>query len=197
MIESIAVITSDESDLLEVLQKMSVKLKVLKPGEVEKSDLNEFDSFVIIGGVDKEPLLLKPKERILIEEQLYKGKRIFSEYCGSIGNVYFDKPQHTRFEQLVYCDQKIEVPGFDQGDLIDDQYGLRIRPHDISCVHDVPILQYTKKHAHDSVEWSEDLLADVSDRALWFDQPKTYSYVPFSYVTFIKIVLAQGKESIN
>ncbi|MEH7235329.1 hypothetical protein [Bacillus sp. JJ1562] len=182
--KKILVITFYESDFLEVLKSLHEEVTVINPTEIKDTNLDHFDSIAVLGGGNATPLLLDPKNRIALEEQIKKGKRTFVEYVASIGNVYFSPPESTRYDRLVYCSSEFEIPEVEVGTLIDDQCGMRIKPHDIACRHNIPILQYVRMHAHDRIDINDELFENISDRALWFDDPENLLICSFRLSSF-------------
>ena len=96
------VITDEASNLLDILRKSSPTLTVIRPSEIPETDLHAFGAIAILGGVSDKPLLLAARERIAIEAEIRKGKRVFAEYMASIGHVYCESPENTRFQRLVF-----------------------------------------------------------------------------------------------
>ena len=188
--KKIAIITEKDSDILKVLRRNNIDMVVFEPGQIHCNNLDEFHSIAILGGVSETPVLLHPRERLLIEEQLKKGKKIFAEYCASIGHIYCEPPVRTRFERLTFCSTKVTIEGINVGDLLDDQCGIRIKPYPGFCSHNTPILQYVFDIGHSKIqdmqymentgyagtaenkENSQDIqnMKNISERALWFNQ---------------------------
>lgn len=167
----IGIITRHPSDLLDILQQAPISTIVMKPEEVRGHDLGLCTAIAILGGTDNEPLLFLPQDRVALERQLRSGKRIFSEYCASLGDLYYEAPVATRFERLVYCGGTGVIEGLQPGEILDSQCNSRIRPHEIACAKRRPILQYANVKAHSKVEVGEAIPGGISDRALWLDEP--------------------------
>lgn len=165
------VVTLHESDLLSVFKAANSEVVVIKPDELSGQNLADYASIALLGGGSDTPMLLLPKDRRALEEQISNGKRVFAEYVASIGDVYFELPISTRYDRLVYCSDDEDIPNLTRGTLIDDQCGMRIKPHDVACVKHTPILQYINVNAHDHIEINDDVLSDVGNRALWFENP--------------------------
>lgn len=181
----IAVITNESSDLLQLLQAQKVQITVIAPQDLKVGDLDEFDALAILGGVSEESLLLSAPARNVIEAEMKKGKKVFAEFVRSIGHIYSPEAISTRFDRLVVCsDETIE--GLAAGDLIDDQCGMRYLPYSTTCVHNAPILQYVRIHAHDKVEITPELTKSISDRALWFDNPENLLVCSFRMANFVR-----------
>ncbi len=166
----IAVITDGQSDILKVLEINKVKMVVFRPGEIFLDSLEEFKAILILGGTKEEPLMLQARERILVEAEIRAGKKVFSEYCGSIAGVYYENPSSTRFHRLVLSSEDAEIKGIEFGDILDDQCGTRIRPHKGFCNPATPLLQYVRVHAHKKYNPVQEDLKEEEDRALWFEK---------------------------
>ncbi|QWC22489.1 hypothetical protein KJK41_19870 [Bacillus haikouensis] len=181
----LAIITlAAESDLAGILLNSDADTTILKPTDLRRRQLDQFDSFAILGGAHHQPLLMDPRDRNPLEAQIKKGKKVFAEYTASIGNVYFSQPESTRYERLVYTSADIQT--LETGTVLDDQCGMRIKPHDISCTKNTPILQFCKIDTHDFIEVSESTASIISDRALWFDDPENLLICSFRLSNFKK-----------
>ena len=181
----IVIITAEDSDLSAVLASCSVNTAVMLPGKLVPELLDRCDAIAVIGGTSETPLVFHPKDRVDIERQINSGKRVFSEYCGSIGHVYFEPPASTRFDRVVFTS---ETPWgmLEPGDILDEQCNMRIRPHDIACTHNRPILQYARTRDHSRCAVDAALLAPVSDRALWYEEPTNLLVCGFRLANFRK-----------
>lgn len=170
----VAVITEKDSDILKVLRRNGIEITVFRPGQMNCDNLDRFYSIMILGGTSDNPLILHPRERLVIEEELKKGKKIFSEYCGSIGHIYFEPPVKTRFERLMFSSEEKKLEEVKIGDLLDDQCGMRIRPYPGFCSHNRPILQYVLSGGHSKVQKHDIKIIEnkenIPDRGLWFNQ---------------------------
>ncbi|MBH9968251.1 hypothetical protein [[Bacillus] enclensis] len=181
----LAIITSAaESDLAGILLNSDTDTAILKPSDLRRVQLDQFDSFAILGGTQDLPLLLDPRDRNPLEAQIKKGKKVFAEYTASIGNVYFSQPESTRYERLVYT--SADIQDLRTGTVLDDQCGMRIKPHDISCTKNTPVLEFCKIDTHDFIEVSESTASIISDRALWFDDPENLLICSFRLSNFQK-----------
>ncbi|MGI2297155.1 hypothetical protein [Paenibacillus sp. GXUN7292] len=184
--KKIAVITSGTSDLLDAIKLQKLAVDVIEPRSIPAVDFEQYDAIAMLGGTDNKPMLLKAAERIIIEAQLQKGKKVFAEYVASIGHVYCAQPESTQFRRLVFCSEDVQIEGLELGMLLEDQSGMRIKPHDIACSHNVPILQYTTVHAHDRIELPSDFHKHISDRALWFENQGQLLVCSFRLSSFIR-----------
>jgi hypothetical protein len=183
----LAVITTTaDSDLADILLNSETNTTILKPTDLRHQHLDQFDTFAILGGTDQYPMLLDPRDRKPIEGQIQKGKKVFAEYTASIGNVYFSQPENTRYERLIYTSDNSDIPDLQKGSVMDDQCGMRIKPHDISCSKNTPILQFSRINTHDFAEVTESITATTSDRALWFDGPGRLLICSFRLSNFRK-----------
>ncbi|MEF3306808.1 hypothetical protein [Paenibacillus sp. GYB003] len=181
--KKIAVITAGPSDFADWLGRQNASVTIVAPGDTP--DLAPYDAIAILGGVSEEPLLLPARMRNAVEAQLGAGKKVFAEYVGSIGHVYFAPPVSTRFERLAVCADG-QIGDLPQGTLIEDQCNMRLRPHSIACSHERPILQYVKMHAHDKVEPDAVLTGNVSDRGLWFEEGERLLVCSFRLAHFVR-----------
>jgi len=168
--KKIAVITENNSDILKILNNNKVEIVVFRPGEIYINSLEDFHSICILGGTSEEPLMLGARERKLVEDQLKAGKKVFTEYCGSISSVYYENPISTRYERLVFCSKDNKINNIEVGDILDDQCGMRIKPHEQFSSHNVPLLQYVNVHAHKKIDYVDEVVKDISNRALWFEK---------------------------
>jgi len=167
----IAVITETKSDVLEILQLNNVCVKTFQPGNINLTNLDDFDAIAILGGSCDKPILLDCKERMLVEKQLQKGKKIFSEFCSSIGHVHCLPQENTRYQRLAFLSEDISIEGVKYGDLLDDQCGTRIKPYPEfkSAYVPKPILQFVTVHSHSKLSEADVIKDEITDRALWFD----------------------------
>lgn len=192
------VITEEASDLLDILRKSSPTLTVIRSSEIPETDLHAFGAIAILGGVSDKPLLLAARERIAIEAEIRKGKRVFAEYMASIGHVYCESPENTRFQRLVFCSEDTTIEDLTTGMLIDDQCGMRIKPHAIACCsHSAPLLQYATVQAHDQIELDEVFFRNVSDRALWFEEPDRLLVCCFRICNFLRARFAPKDRIVS
>ncbi|GAB2692007.1 hypothetical protein ACFQWB_11310 [Paenibacillus thermoaerophilus] len=182
----VAVITETDSDLLFCMKTLDPRLIVAKPSEALAIDWNAVDSIAILGGADAEPLLLPPPLRNRIERECAAGKRVFAEYTGSIGHVYFESPASTRYARLAVVSPDW-LPDEPVGALIDDQCGERLRPHAFTCAPVKPLLSYAVAHAHDRMA-PADLHEDAAsqERALWFEAEGRLLVCAFRLANFVR-----------
>lgn len=181
----IAVITAVESDFLSLLESSGVEVTRVHPSDVANTDLDQFHSIAVLGGgEDSRPLLLAPRDRIALEKQIAKGKKVFAEYIASIGHVYFEPEVNTRYDRLAYVSSGNAISGLEPGTLIDDQCGLRLPPHSIAVTGKEPILQYIKMHAHDRIKLEKVDTTNINNWALWFEEPNNLLVCSFRFSCF-------------
>ena len=110
----IAVFTRGESDLLNLLTQHAETVVF----DFEAAPcLNAFDAVAILGGSESEPVILPADTRIVVEAARAAGKRIFTEWCGSIGGTYAANTHGTVFSRMVYTADDGRMP---RGALLDD-----------------------------------------------------------------------------
>lgn len=182
----IAVIsTSPSNDFIKILKKNKIDFKLLLPNDVSNHSFSEFVSIAILGGDNEEPLILNPKARMVIEHEIENGKKVFGEYCGSLGNFYMDNIKNTRYERLVCVSRDIIIDGINLGDILDEQCNTRIVPVDFVTNKDSVILSYTRHNTHDKVPVNQ-IKYDTVDQALWFEKPNNLLLCSFRLCNFIK-----------
>ncbi|MBP1990739.1 hypothetical protein [Paenibacillus eucommiae] len=182
----LVVITEAESDLLGILRGLVPSLAVLKPGEITSGALQGCDAIAILGGATSQPIQFRPGERVIVEQHVRKGTRILAEFCTSIGSMFASAPESTRYERIAFVSLDTAIEGVAIGDLLDDQSGLRMKPHAATCASGVPILQYVKQHAHDRVEVTDEIRSEIAERALWFEQPDNVLVCSFRLANFLR-----------
>jgi hypothetical protein len=73
----IGVICHNENDILLILKSCGLNVTEIKPGQISKDKLDACESIAILGGSVNKPLLLTVRERLLVEEQIKKGKKVY------------------------------------------------------------------------------------------------------------------------
>ncbi len=190
----IAVITENDSDLLNVLkQNSSLELRVLRTRDLKEDVLEACHAIAILGGATKDPVLFRPRDRAVIEAQLHKGKKVFSEFCSSIGHVYSQDASTTRFERLCFCHDCISIEGIAPGDLLDDQCNIRIKPWDITCTDARPLFQYVRVNEHSSMDVNRITFDKIDERAIWFEQ-QSLLVCAFQLSNFLKARFAPAQR---
>jgi len=182
----LAVIAASDSDLLSCMKTLDPKLAVVHPDDALLLSDHPADAYAVLGGTEPQPLLLPPPVRTFIEREIAAGKRVFAEFTGSIGHVYFEPPSSTRYLRLAVAAEGW-LEGEPRGALIDDQCGERLRPHAFACSKTAPLLSYVNVQAHDRIqahdeEWSPE--DEDRERALWFEQNGCLLVCAFRLATF-------------
>jgi hypothetical protein len=138
------------------MQDIDPDLVVLHPACDAEIAVNwsSVESIAILGGSGEKPLLLSPPLRNRIESECSSGKRVFAEFVGSIGHVYFESPKQTRFDRLVISSAD-GLAGEPVGSLLDDPCGERIRPYPFTCTKKEPLLAYIISKGHDRIDDDE------------------------------------------
>lgn len=164
--KKLGVICAKDNDLLEVLKNACPALEIFKPDELTEEGLDRCGAFAVLGGAAGTPLVFPARMRLLIEKQIAAGKKVFSEFCGSIGDVYCQEPSLTRVDRLV-CTESL--PGLTPGDILDDQCGTRVKPW-FSRSNIKPLLQYVRENTHEHMTVTEETYKNVYERGLWLEK---------------------------
>ena len=120
------IITDQPCDLTAVLESCGTEIVMKTMREALGCDLAEYDVFCILA----DGANLDPRLRMRLEEENYKGKRIFAEALNSWGGIYSADPvDTTRARLVVTVDGDEGIPGLAVGDLLDDQSNRMMQPH--------------------------------------------------------------------
>ncbi|MDI3312032.1 MAG: hypothetical protein QJR05_11490, partial [Thermoanaerobacterium sp.] len=176
----------DKCDIIEIFKKNKIRYHFFNPGELVPGCLNRYYSIAILGGISDEPLIFNPKQRVIIEEEIRNGKKVFAEFCGSIGNVYKDSIRLTKFERLAYVSRKIDINSIEFGDIFDDQCNTRIIPVNHLTNKESVILKYVTAHVHDKLAIISKEDDKIENQALWFENPDNLLIASFRLCNFIK-----------
>jgi hypothetical protein len=167
----LAVITEGPSDILDLIQASALNAAVIRPDELSEHDLDPYRSIIILGGTGDKPLRFFPRENAKINQQILKGKRVFSEFCQNAGLVYLLETHSTRYERPVFVSDTTPVDGLAPGDILDEQCNTRISLWRVTYTGR-PLLQYIRNaEGYHRVEVTESLVQDRSASALWFQEP--------------------------
>lgn len=167
----IAVISGGSSDITDILSAVpGVSMSVIAPGDILNHDLDPFDALMILGGFDEQPLQFPAFERMKIEEQIEKGKKVFCEYCASISSVYFLGPTSTRFMRLAYTGRGLPQAGLQAGSLLEDQCNSYLPPFLVGR-DALPILLYKQAVSdHRRTRVGRREMQDISKWAMWYEK---------------------------
>lgn len=167
----IAVIARRPNDFTEALSRVpSVQAALIAPGELLSHNLDDYDSILILGGTEEQPLTFPAFERMRIEEQINAGKRVFCEYCASISSVYFLGPASTRFLRLVHTGRGLPVPGVGRGAMLEDQCNTYLPPFLASGAARPMLLYKQAVRDHRRARLGKKDFADKSRWAMWFER---------------------------
>ncbi len=117
----IAIITSKESDLSRLLQQHA-DCDVFTPDEA--CSIGDYDAYALLDGAVDNACALPIDLRLHIEAERKAGKRVFAEFCTSIGLVEFGSTRGTVSDRLVYVGE--EIADLKEGDLLDDRANTRM-----------------------------------------------------------------------
>lgn len=182
--KKICVITESSSDMLKIINLNHRDTLVVTPLQVSEEILDSSFSIAILGGVSEKPLVFSPEKRILIERQIKKGKKVFAEFCGSIGNIHINGTENTRFDRLVFNGEDYEINGLENGDIVEDQFNLRNIPVGFLTSKKNAILYYFSHHAHTKLENGFIDKKYSEDKALWFEEPENILLCSFRICNF-------------
>ena len=165
------------NDWDELLHLSGVPFRHLWPEHLLASDIEEAEAIAILAPQIGEPLLLNPQERMIVETAIRSGKRVFCEYCLSVGDVYSDSPVSSRRHRLLAMPEAAGIAGLKPGDILDDWDGTWLPPW---FAFGTPLLVYAAVggHAHTSCAPEPESIP-VRQWALWFDQPRNLLVATF------------------
>lgn len=170
----ILVITDAESDLSRLIkQTPGIVADVCSAAELYSREnpaqhIQSCDAFAVLGGNGKDPAVLPPPLRVLIEKEIDAGKRIFTEYCASIRNIYCAPPQSTQYMRLVW-EGGAEFDGCcEDGALFEDQSNEYVKPY-TRYPQSRPVMIYKKFiHSHYRTTLKSDEKNDTGMWGMWF-----------------------------
>ena len=180
----VLIISREQSDLADLLCWVNPKSQIINPDDLLSVELDSFDSFALLGGTNEDPMLLHPYIRQYFEEHASDVKKVFSEYCGSIGLYYFEKPQSNRYERLVITDDNISHD-LSCGQILQKQLALncpvyfQVEPlrHLLRCIPHI--------REYDQVQLP-DAAKNEGSSALWIDSNGKKMYCTFQLCNFQK-----------
>jgi hypothetical protein len=172
--KNIAVITVEASDLSRLFEKIpDLFVQYIKPDNIKNYNLDLYDALCILGGTSEELPVFDADDRIEIEKQIEKNKKVFCEFYGSINYVYSAPPVSTRFSRLVFVDKNTSgnFGCLEYSDILEDQCNLFSSPYS-SRRGSKPILIYKEFiNSHNKCEISENELNNAGNRGLWYELP--------------------------
>lgn len=170
---NIAVITESKSDFSRLLESVpGTQVQYMKPGTLSDYDLDLYEAFCILGGVCDTPIVLSADERTMVEHERAEGKRVFAEFCISIGDVYCADPAETQFKRLVFLGDNLG--SLNRNDILDDQCNSSVANY-VRPKGSRPVLVYKEYlvDGYSSAALSQKEKDSFADWALWFMTPET------------------------
>jgi hypothetical protein len=179
---------NDSNDLLEVMKANGIGFDILHPDSVHEHNLDKYEGIMLLGGSSEEPLEIFPKDRLVIHEQIKKGKKVFAEYCRGIHNVCFTDSVSTRYERPVAFMDYPEA-GLEKGDILDEQCNNRLKVF-LLASKGTPILQYINNpRGFYKTDMDLEKARSKAYYALWFEHDSLL-VCSFRLVNFIKAKFA-------
>lgn len=165
-----AVVTRGDSDFLALMRASGIPVQAIAPEDIPNSDLGAYGAICILGGTEREPLALTPKEAACIRRQIAGGQRVFVEYSRNVDNIYFMDVCSTRYERPVFVSDDISVEGLAEGDILDEQCNDRMSLWRANY-HGRPLLQYVRNvDGFYKTKVTQKKLEDTTNTALWFEK---------------------------
>jgi hypothetical protein len=191
---NVAVLTNDENDILNIL-KSDNRLNVqVMPIDVSYNyELDTYDIFFLLGGNSDIPVTLPLSCRNLLEAQIAKGKKVFSEFISSIGDQYFDGYKSTRFSRMIFTGTDSQINGLEFGDILEDQCNTRsIKFYSRPCKEVILISEeHLPYHSHAPV--CRDYVQTVGKHTLWIEN-NDLMICTFRICNFIKACFSPKKS---
>ena len=119
------VIAEQPSDFTAVLASCGAEVFLMTQKEALAVDLSAYDAYCVLacGAV------LDVRLRVRLEEEIAKGKRLFTEALNSWDGIYSAEPADTTRARLVVAvDGEDGIEGLVLGDLLDDQSNRMMQP---------------------------------------------------------------------
>lgn len=165
----LCIISEARSDLSELLTVLCCGAHLLTMSEAAQADLDSFDAFALLCGVNSGGQILLPDVRKAVEAQLRKGKPFFSEFCQLIGNLRSDEVTGTRYERPVIVNASPVTGTLEEGTIFDEQSNERIHYFNSDAT---PVLQYISNPVgFYRVMDVQEIKPDKKDYALFLTQP--------------------------
>ena len=121
------ILADGPSDFTEVLESCGAEITRMTMEEALDADLEGYDAFCVLAYGKA----LDPRLRVRLEEEVKKGKRVFTEALNSFLGIYSADPADTTRRRLaVVGPQEGEegIPGLETGDLLDDMSNGMMQP---------------------------------------------------------------------
>ena len=120
------VLAEGGSDFTGVLESCGARITRMTMEEAVGIDLSPYGAYCVLACGK----ILDPRLRIRLEEELRKGKRLFTEALNSWDGIYSAGPADTTRRRLVVLDDPEDggIPGLAAGDLLDDMSNRMMQP---------------------------------------------------------------------
>lgn len=137
----LCIITDEKSQFSSLLESSFEESETILFDELPERDINGFDAIALLCGATGKNKVLISNIRLIVEEQLRLGKRIFAEACQLIGDIRTQEVVRTRYDRpVIINDEALEgLPK--KRILLDEQSNERIRYANLP-ENTVPIAQY-------------------------------------------------------
>jgi len=167
------IITKEQSEFSGLLSESFEECNLCAPGELpDTAELDSYDAFAILGGIDSFPLVLFSDERTALERQLKRGAKFFVEYTYAFSKYTCGRTEDTRFLRPVLMDNAVLHTELAKGTLFEEQSNNRVVPKETGR-NSLPILQYAEKpDGFYRLPDPDSLKVKESDFALWLEDPK-------------------------
>lgn len=164
----LGIVCDRASDFTTLAAASRVTVEKVAPENVTAAFLQGASALAILGGTRDDPLVLVPPVRVLVEDYLSRGGRVFAEFTASIGLTYSAPPVSTRFDRLVVTG---DLPGLAAGDILDLGANARTNPY-FTHSQQAPLLAFSSSVKwHSRVEGGQLPTLRLEDRGLWFEEP--------------------------
>ena len=120
------ILTDAPSDLSEVLGSCA-EVSMMTVEEAVGADLTVYDAFCVLA----DGKIPDPRLRVRLEEEVGKGKRLFTEALNSWDGIYSAGPADTTRRRLAAVNDPEDggIPGLAVGDLLDDMANRMMQPY--------------------------------------------------------------------
>jgi len=174
----LAVISTQKSDF-SMLLSSHADVTMLDPSDA--LHMSGFDAYAILGGCEETPLTLPIDARLVIEEERRQGKRVFAEWCYSIGYIFGTTTTQTVSDRCVYMGEN--TTELCRGDLLDDHANTLLHCYGIGAEAKPLLVSGGHIISHDRIE---DLsVCNGRDYMLWQDDATTMCCA-FRFCNFVQ-----------